>query len=41
MTRAGEQAAGLEAAFLEDRASVLELARDLVRIPSRGGIESY
>ena len=38
MTRTGEQAASLEAA-LEDHASVLELARDLVRIPSRGGID--
>jgi succinyl-diaminopimelate desuccinylase len=41
MTRAGEQAASLGAAALEDRASVLELARDLVRIPSRGGIDPY
>jgi succinyl-diaminopimelate desuccinylase len=41
MTRAGGQAASLEAAALEDRASVLELARDLVRIPSRGGIDPY
>jgi succinyl-diaminopimelate desuccinylase len=41
MTRTGEQAARLGAAALEDRASVLELARDLVRIPSRGGIDPY
>jgi succinyl-diaminopimelate desuccinylase len=41
MTRAGEQAASRGAAALEDRASVLELARNLVRIPSRGGIDPY
>jgi succinyl-diaminopimelate desuccinylase len=41
MTRAGEQAASLEAAAREDQASVLELARALVRIPSRGGIDPY
>jgi succinyl-diaminopimelate desuccinylase len=41
MTRTGEQVTALEAAAVEDRASVLELARDLVRIPSRGGIDPY
>ena len=41
MTRAGEQAANLGAAALEDRVSVLELVRDLVRIPSRSGIDPY
>jgi succinyl-diaminopimelate desuccinylase len=41
MMRTGEQADSLGAAALEDRASVLELARDLVRIPSRGGIDPY
>jgi succinyl-diaminopimelate desuccinylase len=41
MTRAGAQAATLAVAALEDRASVLELVRDLVRIPSRGGIDPY
>jgi acetylornithine deacetylase/succinyl-diaminopimelate desuccinylase-like protein len=41
MTRAGEPAASLEAAAREDQASVLELARALVRTPSRGGIDPY
>lgn len=41
MTRAGGQATVLEAAAREDHPSVLELARDLVRIPSRGGIDPY
>jgi succinyl-diaminopimelate desuccinylase len=41
MARAGEQAATLEAAAREDQASVLDLARALVRIRSRGGIDSY
>jgi succinyl-diaminopimelate desuccinylase len=41
MTRTDEQAASLEAGAREDHASVLELARDLVRIPSRGGIDPY
>ena len=40
MTRTDEVAA-LEAAAREDHASVLELARDLVQIPSRGGIDPY
>ena len=40
MTRADEVNA-LEAAAREDHAAVLELARDLVRIPSRGGIDAY
>ena len=37
----GCQAVGLESVALEDRTSVLELARELVRIPSRGGIDPY
>ena len=41
MTRTEEQVTELEAAAREDQASVLELARDLVRIPSRGGIDPY
>jgi succinyl-diaminopimelate desuccinylase len=41
MTRASEQVISPEAAAREDHASVLELARDLVRIPSRGGIDPY
>ena len=41
MTRAGAQAVGLESVALEDRTSVLELAQELVRIPSRGGIDPY
>jgi succinyl-diaminopimelate desuccinylase len=41
MTRAGGQAVGMESVALEDRTSVLELARDLVRIASRGGIDPY
>jgi succinyl-diaminopimelate desuccinylase len=41
MTRTGEQVAALEAAARQDSASVLELTRDLVRIPSRGGIDPY
>lgn len=41
MTRTDEQASALEAAAREDSASVLELTRDLVRIPSRGGIDPY
>jgi succinyl-diaminopimelate desuccinylase len=41
MTRTDEQASSLEASAREDQASVLELARDLVRIPSRGGIDPY
>jgi succinyl-diaminopimelate desuccinylase len=41
MTRAGAQAVGPGAGALEDRTSVLELARDLVRITSRGGIDPY
>ncbi len=41
MTRTGEQVTALEAAAREDHASVLELTRDLVRIPSRGGIDPY
>ena len=41
MTRAGAQAVGLESVALEDRTSVLELTRELVRIPSRGGIDPY
>jgi hypothetical protein len=40
MTRTDEVTA-LEAAAREDHASVLELARDLVQIPSRGGIDPY
>jgi succinyl-diaminopimelate desuccinylase len=40
MTRTDEVTA-LEAAAREDHPSVLELARDLVRIPSRGGIDPY
>lgn len=40
MTRPGEQAAGPEVAALEDRASVLDLTRDLVRIPSHLGMFS-
>lgn len=40
MTRTNEQAAAVKAAR-EDHASVLELARELVRIPSRGGIDPY
>jgi succinyl-diaminopimelate desuccinylase len=41
MRRAEEQVTELDAAAREDQASVLELARDLVRIPSRGGIDPY
>jgi succinyl-diaminopimelate desuccinylase len=41
MTRTEEQVAELEAAARDDQASVLELARDLVQIPSRGGIDPY
>ena len=41
MTRTEEQVTELEAAAREDQASVLELDRDLVRIPSRGGIDPY
>ncbi|HEX3963916.1 MAG TPA: M20/M25/M40 family metallo-hydrolase [Trebonia sp.] len=41
MTRTDEQVTALETAAWEDHASVLELARDLVRIPSRGGIDPY
>ena len=41
MTRTGEEVTALEAAAREDSASVLELTRDLVRIPSRGGIDPY
>ena len=41
MTRTDGQVTALEAAAREDHASVLELARDLVRIPSRGGIDPY
>ena len=41
MTRTDEQVTALEAAAREDSASVLELTRDLVRIPSRGGIDPY
>jgi succinyl-diaminopimelate desuccinylase len=41
MTRTGEQVTALEAAAREDSASVLELTSDLVRIPSRGGIDPY
>jgi len=36
-----EQAAGLRAVALEDHASMVEVTRDLVRIPSRGGIDPY
>jgi succinyl-diaminopimelate desuccinylase len=41
MTRTGEQVTALGAAAQEDHPSVLKLARDLVRIPSRGGIDPY
>lgn len=41
MKRTEEQVTELEAAAREDQVSVLELARDLVRIPSRGGIDPY
>ena len=41
MTRTDEQVTALEAAARQDSASVLELTRDLVRIPSRGGIDPY
>jgi succinyl-diaminopimelate desuccinylase len=41
MTRTEEQVTEPEAAARQDQASVLELARDLVRIPSRGGIDPY
>jgi succinyl-diaminopimelate desuccinylase len=41
MTRTDEQVTALEAAAREDHVSVLELARDLVRVPSRGGIDPY
>jgi succinyl-diaminopimelate desuccinylase len=41
MTRTNEQAHALAEAAREDHSSVLELARELVRIPSRGGIDPY
>jgi succinyl-diaminopimelate desuccinylase len=41
MTRTDERAVALGEAAREDHPSVLELARDLVRIPSRGGIDPY
>jgi succinyl-diaminopimelate desuccinylase len=41
MTRIDERAAALAEAAREDHPSVLELARELVRIPSRGGIDAY
>ena len=41
MTRAGGRDGALAEAAREDHGSVVELARDLVRIPSRGGIDSY
>jgi acetylornithine deacetylase/succinyl-diaminopimelate desuccinylase-like protein len=41
MTRTEERAAALAEAAREDQPSVLELAQELVRIPSRGGIDPY